>query len=161
MFIIIIVLTKFLILAYGISRNSESNTWSSGPIKSSYNSLGSSSGSNSMVMNTRPDPWSNSSSSRDIETAVWQRPLQTPTDKYVINSNICHTILNPCITFSSRWNSTSSNPSSMSISGRSSSSNTLYVNNHQVIPNMGLNMSTSYNDNRFDSYKMSGMSRKY
>jgi hypothetical protein len=62
----------------------------------------------------------------------------------------------------SRWNSTSSNPSSMSISGRSSSSNPLYVNNHQVIPNMGLNMSSNYSsDNRFDSYKMSGMSRKY
>lgn len=152
-----------LILAYGISRNSESNTWSSGPIKSSYNSLGSSSGSSSMVMNTRPDPWSNSSSSREIETAVWQRPPQPPTDKYVIDFNTCikYTILNSCIILNSRWNSTSSNPSSMSISGRSSSSNTLYVNNHQVIPNMGLNMSTSYNDNRFDSYKMSGMSRKY
>lgn len=50
----------------------------------------------------------------------------------------------------------------MSISGRSSSSNPLYVNNHQVIPNMGLNMSSNYSsDNRFDSYKMSGMSRKY
>lgn len=75
---------KFFILAYGLSRNSESNTWSSGPIKSSYNSLGSSSGSSSMVMNTRPDPWTNSSSSREIETTVWQRPPQPPTDKYVI-----------------------------------------------------------------------------
>lgn len=48
----------------------------------------------------------------------------------------------------------------MSISGRSSSSNTAY-NNNQGIPNMELNMSTNYSDNRFDSYKMSGMSRKY
>lgn len=61
----------------------------------------------------------------------------------------------------SRWNSTSSNPSSITITGRTSSSNPMYVNNHQVLPNMGLNMSTNYSDNRFDSYKMSGMSRKY
>lgn len=46
-----------------------------------------------MVMNTRPDPWSNSSSSREIETAVWQRPPQPPTDKYVIDLNIYYTIL--------------------------------------------------------------------
>lgn len=50
----------------------------------------------------------------------------------------------------------------MSLSGRNSSSNALYVNNHQVLPpNMGLNMSANYSDNRFDGYKMSGMSRKY
>lgn len=48
----------------------------------------------------------------------------------------------------------------MSISGRGSSSNNVY-NNNQGIPNMGLNMSTNYSDSRFDSYKMSGMSRKY
>jgi hypothetical protein len=127
--------------SYGMSRNSENNTWSSAPVKSSYSSLGSNSGSSSMVMNTRPDPWSNSSSSREIDTNVWQRPPQPPADN--------------------RWNSTSNNPSSMSISGRSSSNSTLYVNNHQVLPNMGLTMSTNYNDNRFDGYKMSGMSRKY
>lgn len=69
-----------LISAYGMSsRNSESNTWSSAPVKN-YNSLGSNSGSSSMVMNTRPDPWSNSSS-REIETNVWQRPPQPPADK--------------------------------------------------------------------------------
>ncbi|XP_016664093.1 scaffold attachment factor B2 isoform X2 [Acyrthosiphon pisum] len=124
----------------GMSRSSESNTWPSAPVKSSYGTISSSSGTNNMVMSSRPDPWSNSNNSREIETAVWQRPPQPPPDK---------------------WNSTSSNPSSMSISGRSSSSNTLYGNNHQVIPNMGLNMSTSYSDSRFDSYKMSGMSRKY
>ncbi|KAL5235617.1 hypothetical protein ACI65C_003027 [Semiaphis heraclei] len=126
--------------SYGMSRNSESNTWSSAPVKSSYGTLSSNSGTNNMVLSSRPDPWSNSNNSREIETTVWQRPPQPPSEK---------------------WNSTSSNPSSMSISGRSSSSNTLYGNNHQVIPNMGLNMSTNYSDSRFDSYKMSGMSRKY
>jgi hypothetical protein len=64
------------------SRNSESNSWSSAAVKNSYNSLGSNSGSSSMVLNTRPDPWSNSSS-REIETNVWQRPPQPPSDKYV------------------------------------------------------------------------------
>ncbi|XP_050058861.1 scaffold attachment factor B1-like isoform X3 [Aphis gossypii] len=127
--------------SYGMSRNSESNTWSSAPVKSSYGTLSSSSGTNNMVISSRPDPWSNSNNSREIETTVWQRPPQPPPEN--------------------RWNSTSSNPSSMSISGRSSSSNTLYGNNHQVIPNIGLNMSTNYSDSRFDSYKMSGMSRKY
>lgn len=67
-----------------MSRNSESNTWSSAPLKNSYTSLGSNSGSSSMVMGTRPDPWSSTSNSRDIETAVWQRPPQPPTDKYEI-----------------------------------------------------------------------------
>lgn len=68
-----------------MSRNNESNTWSSAPLKNSYGSLGSNSGSNnSMVMSTRPDPWSNSSNSREIETTVWQRPPQPPTDKYEI-----------------------------------------------------------------------------
>ncbi|KAF0719415.1 scaffold attachment factor B1-like isoform X1, partial [Aphis craccivora] len=124
-----------------MSRNSESNTWSSAPVKSSYGTLSSSSGTSNMVISSRPDPWSNSNNSREIETTVWQRPPQPPPEN--------------------RWNSTSSNPSSMSISGRSSSSNTLYGNNHQVIPNIGLNMSTNYSDSRFDSYKMSGMSRKY
>ncbi|KAL4090456.1 hypothetical protein QTP88_025288 [Uroleucon formosanum] len=124
----------------GMSRNSESNTWPSAPVKNSYGTLSSSSGTNNMVMSSRPDPWSNSNNSREIETTVWQRPPQPPPEK---------------------WNNTSSNPSSMSISGRNSSSNTLYGNNHQVIPNMGLNMSTNYGDSRFDSYKMSGMSRKY
>lgn len=72
-----------LISAYGMSsRNSDSNTWSSAPVKSSYNSLGSNSVSSNMVMNTRPDPWSNSSN-REIEPNVWQRPPQTPNDKYV------------------------------------------------------------------------------
>ncbi|KAL4090457.1 hypothetical protein QTP88_025288 [Uroleucon formosanum] len=125
----------------GMSRNSESNTWPSAPVKNSYGTLSSSSGTNNMVMSSRPDPWSNSNNSREIETTVWQRPPQPPPEN--------------------RWNNTSSNPSSMSISGRNSSSNTLYGNNHQVIPNMGLNMSTNYGDSRFDSYKMSGMSRKY
>lgn len=49
----------------------------------------------------------------------------------------------------------------MSTSGRSSGTNALYGNNHQVIPNLELNMPTNYSDSRFDSYKMSGMSRKY
>jgi len=66
-----------------MSRNSESNTWTSAPVKSSYSSLNSNSGSSSMVMNTRPDPWT-SGNGRDIETTVWQRPPQPPTDKYVI-----------------------------------------------------------------------------
>lgn len=67
-----------------MSRSSEGSTWSSGPVKNSYSTLGSSSGSSSMVMSSRPDPWSNSSS-REIETSVWQqRPPQPPTDKYVI-----------------------------------------------------------------------------
>ncbi|VVC31630.1 SAP domain,RNA recognition motif domain [Cinara cedri] len=127
--------------SYGLSRNSQSTNWTSAPVKSSYGSLGSSSGSSSMVMSNRLDPWSNTSGSREIETNVWQRPLPpAPTDK---------------------WNSTSSNPTSLSLSGRSSSSNPLYGNNHQVLPNVGLNMSSNFSDNRFDSYKMSGMSRKY
>lgn len=69
-----------------MSRSSESSTWSSAPVKSSYNThaLGSNSASNSMVMNSRPDPWSNSTSSREIETNVWQRP-QPPPEKYVIH----------------------------------------------------------------------------
>lgn len=73
---------QFFILAYGMSRNSDSSAWSSAPVKSSYNSLSSNSGSSNIVMNTRPDPWSNSNSNREIETAVWQRPPQPPTDKY-------------------------------------------------------------------------------
>lgn len=67
-----------------MSRNSENNAWPSAPVKSSYSSLGSNSGSSSMMMSTRPDPWNTSSSSREIETTVWQRPPQPPTDKYVI-----------------------------------------------------------------------------
>lgn len=66
-----------------MSRNSDSNTWSSTGVKSSYSSLGSNSGSNNMVMSSRPDPWSNSSSSREMETTVWSRPPQPPADKYV------------------------------------------------------------------------------
>lgn len=67
-----------------MSRNNESNSWSPAPVKGSYGSIGSSSGSSSMVMNTRPEVWS-SSSSRDIDTTVWQqRPPQPPTDKYEI-----------------------------------------------------------------------------
>lgn len=80
----ILMIYQFIVIsAYGMSsRNSENNTWSA-PVKSSYSSLGSNSGSSSMVMNTRPDPWSNSSS-REIETNVWQqRPPQPPADKYV------------------------------------------------------------------------------
>ncbi|XP_050058864.1 uncharacterized protein LOC126550781 [Aphis gossypii] len=127
--------------SYRVSLSSESNTWSSAPVKSSYGTLSSSSGTNNMVISSRPDPWSNSNNSREIETTVWQRPRQPPLEN--------------------RWNNTSSNPSSMSISGRSSSSNTLYGNNHQVKPNIGLNMSINYSDCRFNSYKMSGMSRKY
>jgi hypothetical protein len=69
-----------------MSRNSESNTWSSAPVKSSYGSLGSSSGTNNMVMSSRPDPWSNSNNSREIETTVWQRPPQPPPEKYVVYS---------------------------------------------------------------------------
>ncbi|KAF0768184.1 SAFB-like transcription modulator isoform X2, partial [Aphis craccivora] len=41
-----------------MSRNSESNTWSSAPVKSFYGTLSSSSGTNNMVINLRPDPWS-------------------------------------------------------------------------------------------------------
>lgn len=66
-----------------MSRNSESNTWQSAPVKGSYSSLGSNSGSSNMIMSSRPDPWT-SSSGREIETTVWQRPPQPPTDKYVI-----------------------------------------------------------------------------
>lgn len=67
-----------------MSRNSQSANWSSAPVKSSYGSLGSSSGSSSMVMGNRLDPWSNTSGSREIDTTVWQRPLpQPPSDKYV------------------------------------------------------------------------------
>lgn len=146
-----------------MSRNNESNSWSTPPVKGSYNSIGSSSGSSSMVLNTRPEVWSTSSSSRDIETAVWQqRPPQPSTEKYKIKFIIIliSFILLKYCTYFSRWNSASSNPSSMSMSGRSSSSNPMYVNNHQVIPNLGINMS-NYSDSRFDSYKMSGMSRKY
>ncbi|XP_027851006.2 scaffold attachment factor B1-like isoform X2 [Aphis gossypii] len=127
--------------SYGISRNSESNTWPSVQsihVKGTYGTLGASSGTNSMVVNMRPNPWGHSNF-REMDPNVWQRTTQPPPEK---------------------WNSTSSNPSSMSISGRSSSSNTVY-NNNQGIPNMGLNMSTNYSDSRFDSYKMSGMSRKY
>ncbi|XP_050523947.1 scaffold attachment factor B2-like isoform X2 [Daktulosphaira vitifoliae] len=126
--------------SYGMSRTSENSTWSSAPIKGSFSSIGSSSGTSSMPMSTRPDPWS-SSSNREMEASVWQRPPQPPTDK---------------------WSNSSTNPSSMSMSsGRSSGSNSMYVNNHQVLPNIGMNMSTSYSDNRYDSYKMSNMSRKY
>ncbi|MBW0585096.1 hypothetical protein O181_124811, partial [Austropuccinia psidii MF-1] len=64
--------------SYGMSRNSESNTWSSAPVKSSYGTLSSSSGTNNMVISSRPDPWSNSNNSREIETTVWQRPPQPP-----------------------------------------------------------------------------------
>lgn len=83
--------------AYGMSRNSESNTWSSTPVKSSYSSLGSNSGSSGLVMSSRPDPWTNSNSNREIETAVWQRPPQPPADKYVIkqlNHNILYIYTN-------------------------------------------------------------------
>ncbi|XP_003248894.3 uncharacterized protein LOC100575122 [Acyrthosiphon pisum] len=125
--------------SYGMSRNSESNSWSSAAVKNSYGTVGSSSGTNTMEMSSRPDPWSHNTF-RDVESSIWQRPSQPLPEK---------------------WNSTPSNPSSMPISGRSSSSNALYSNNHQVIPNIGLNMSTNYSDSRFDSYKMSGMSRKY
>jgi len=76
--------------AYGMSRNSESNAWSSTPVKSSYGTLSSSSGTNNMVINSRPDPWSNSNNSREIETTVWQRPPQPPPEKYIIHFlNIC------------------------------------------------------------------------
>lgn len=61
-----------------MSRNSESNTWQSASVKGSYSSLGSNSGSSNMIISSRPDPWT---SSRDIETTVWQRPPQPPTDK--------------------------------------------------------------------------------
>ncbi|XP_015366650.1 PREDICTED: scaffold attachment factor B2-like isoform X2 [Diuraphis noxia] len=122
----------------GLSRNTEDNSWSSTAVKNSYGTVGSSSGTN-MVISLRPDPWSHNTF-RDMETSIWQRPSQPLPEK---------------------WNSPSSNPSSMPISGRSSSSNALYGNNHQVIPNMGLNVPTNYSDSRFDSYKMSGMSRKY
>lgn len=67
-----------------MSRNSESNTWSSAPVKSSYGTLSSNSGTNNMVLSSRPDPWSNSNNSREIETTVWQRPPQPPSEKYVI-----------------------------------------------------------------------------
>ncbi|KAL5235624.1 hypothetical protein ACI65C_003034 [Semiaphis heraclei] len=123
----------------GLSRNSESNSWSSAAIKNSYGTVASSSGTNNMVINSRPDPWSHNTF-RDMETSIWQRPSQPLPEK---------------------WNSTSRNPSSMPISGRSSNNNAFYGNNHQVIPNMGLNVPTNYSDSRFDSYKMSGMSRKY
>ncbi|XP_050424440.1 SAFB-like transcription modulator isoform X1 [Adelges cooleyi] len=129
--------------SYGMSRSSDNSTWPTPPIKGSFSSLGSSSGSSSMTIGTRPDPWS-TSSNREMETAVWQRPPQPPSDN--------------------RWNTTSSNPSSMSSisGGRSSGSNSMYVNNHQVLPpNIGMNISTGYTDNRFDNYKMSSMSRKY
>lgn len=64
-----------------MSRNSDSSTWSSNQVKGSYSSLGSNSGSNSMVMSSRPDPWSNSSSSREMEPSVWSRPPQPPAEK--------------------------------------------------------------------------------
>lgn len=76
---------KNYISAYGMSRNSQSTNWSSAPVKSSYGSLGSNSGSSNIVISSRLDPWSNTSGSREIETNVWQRPLtQPPADKYVI-----------------------------------------------------------------------------
>lgn len=160
-------MVTLFILAYGISRNSESNTWPSVQsvhVKGTYGTLGASSGTNSMVVNMRPNPWGHSNF-REMDPNVWQRTTQPPPEKYVFN---CYTIyvgsshksIKQLYLLLCRWNSTSSNPSSMSISGRSSSSNTVY-NNNQGIPNMGLNMSANYSDSRFDSYKMSGMSRKY
>ncbi|XP_026804623.1 SAFB-like transcription modulator isoform X2 [Rhopalosiphum maidis] len=125
--------------SYGMSRNSESSAWSSVPVKSTYGTLGASSGTNNMVVNLRPDPWAHSTF-RDVDPNIWQRPTQPPPEK---------------------WNSTSSNPSSISISGRSSSSNALYSNSHEGLSNMVNSMSSNYSDSRFDSYKMSGMSRKY
>jgi len=81
-----------------MSRSSESNTWPSAPVKSSYGTLSSSSGTNNMVMSSRPDPWSNSNNSREIETTVWQRPPQPPPEKYVVHFlNICISYLNKTI----------------------------------------------------------------
>ncbi|XP_025190663.1 SAFB-like transcription modulator isoform X2 [Melanaphis sacchari] len=128
--------------SYGMSRTNESSTWSSPvPVKSTYGTLGASPGSNNMAGNMRPDPWTHSNF-QDMDPNIWQRTTQPPP--------------------SDKWNSLpSSNPPSVQISGRSSSSNTLYSNNNEVLPNVGLNMSTNFTDTRFDSYKMSGMSHKY
>jgi len=72
------------ISAYGMSRNSESNSWSSAAVKNSYGTVGSSSGTNNMVMSSRPDPWSHNNF-RDMESSIWQRPSQPLPEKYVFN----------------------------------------------------------------------------
>jgi len=71
-------------LAYGMSRNSESSSWSSTGVKNSYGTVGSSSGTNNMVMSSRPDPWSHNTF-RDMESSIWQRPSQQLPEKYVFN----------------------------------------------------------------------------
>jgi len=73
------------ILAYGgLSRNSESNSWSSAAVKNSYGTGGSSSVTNNMVISSRPDPWSHNTF-RDMESSIWQHPSQPLPEKYDFN----------------------------------------------------------------------------
>jgi len=77
-------MTLFISAYGGLSRNSVSNSWSSAAIKNSYGAVGSSSGTNNMVINSRPDPWSHNTF-RDMETSIWQRPSQPLPEKYDFN----------------------------------------------------------------------------
>jgi len=75
-----------------MSRNSESNTWPSVQsvyVKGTYGTLGASSGTNSMVVNMRQNPWGHTNF-REMDPNVWQRTTQPLPEKYVFRRYTIH-----------------------------------------------------------------------